>query len=169
MSRRYPNNRSEYGLSSDDDEEAGVERSREEDGCVDQRYLRPGHVSPSRPKGQRWKPGGGQSAAMMVNSPHQRNKTLQPSSDSLSLAEFEKEYIDDDDYDGMAKRRGYGGEMAILKGGTFPGVSKWLKTVVEWLVMTSKWKVALVGCLLGLSFAVVHQSCWWLLSDPSSG
>ena len=159
MSRRYPN-RSEYGLSSDDDDEAaGVEWS-EGGGYVNQLYARPGaSASPSRQKGQRWR---GQSSGL-----YNSRNNLKPS-DSLSLAEFDKDYVDDDDDDErIVKKSGYG-EWSGSKGGAFE-VIKWLGMVVEWLVKTSKWKVALVGCLLGLSFAVVHQSYWWLLTDHSSG
>lgn len=163
MSRQYPK-LGEYGLSSDEDGDG--EEEEEAEGAWEgwfgahrsnQESVR---SSPSRHnRSQRWK--------RKEQTVH--NKCNSHTSDSVSLADFDKEYADYDDDKHI--KRGYGHELASSKRGTLSGGggAEWLGSIVQWLVMTSKWKVALVGCLLGLSCAFVHQSYVWFLSDGTTG
>ena len=139
----YPN-LGEYRLSSDEEESAEDLRELSVDRNP-HKSARPGG-SPSRhhDRGRKWRGYSTQNSA------------------SMSLDEFDKDYVDDDQV-----RRGYG--EPVLSARVRGGGTDWVKAGVQWLVMTSKWKVALVGCLLGLLFAVLYQSCGWLLFDNSSG
>lgn len=86
---------------------------------------------------------------------------------SVSLADFDKEYVDIDDDDDDQTRKGGRGDPRRKGGGrSKPGVD-WMGEMTKLLLMSSKWKLALVGLLLGLLCAAIHQSYVWIKSERS--
>ena len=155
MSHLYPKV-SEHGLSSDDDEDSRGY------GLFDERRLnnRPHRPSPSRNREKKWN---------AINSGSSSSGNKYSTQNSVSLADFDKEYIDDEEEEGSdgVRRRSYGGGGLSSRRGMSGNQAS---SVVEWLVMTSKWKVALIGLLLGLLCAVVYKTSVRLIfSDELSG
>ena len=172
MSRFYPK-MSEYGLSSDDDlieeqqEEAGLGRLPNIDRHLNQSHNRMvGGPNSSHRKSYKRRSGHGSKVANAYS-----YNTGNSVASSVSLADFDRDYFDDDDdeddNDGDNDRvrgSGVGGRTGSRK-----DAQGLVKSVVRWLLTASKWKIALMGLVLGLACAVVHQSYSWLMVDNSTG
>ena len=136
---------SEYGLSSDDDgdEIRGY-------GLFDDRRLnnRPHRRTPSRNRDKKWR---GHASSSGSNKYSKQN--------SVSLADFDEEYVDngDEDDDELDEvKRAYG--RHLLPRRERSGAQVWLKSAVQLLMHSSKWKIALIGLLLGLVCAMVYKT-----------
>jgi hypothetical protein len=97
----------------------------------------------------------------------------------VTLADFDKEYVnidDDDEDDNDRVRKGGRGAGGHHRGGKgrggrssrLGGAVDWTGEVTKLLLKSSKWKLALVGLVLGLLCAVTHQSYLWIKSERSS-
>ena len=166
MSSGLFSNSRDYGLSSDDDEDSGGALIHDE-------YAQhhPNRVSSSSQSRHRSQKSGA------TRGPHSSNRNLSSSrhtystQNSVSLADFDKEYVDMDDDDddndrvrkGGHRRKGDGGGRGRLGGAAVD----WTGEMTKLLLTSSKWKLALVGLALGLLCAVSHQSYLWMTSERS--
>lgn len=171
MSRFYPK-MSEYGLSSDDDwiedqeEEAGLGRLPDKNRHLNQSHNRTvGGPNSSHRRSYKRRSGHGSKVANAYS-----YNTGNSVASSVSLADFDRDYFDDDDDDDndvdndRVRGSGVGGRTGSRK-----DAQGLVKSVVQWLLTASKWKIALMGLVLGLACAVVHQSYSWLMVDNSTG
>ena len=147
MSRLYPKLGGYHGLSSDDDEDSG--------GLFDDRHAQhSGRRSPGRHRGQNK----GHSNKSSSSSRHSYS-----TQNSVSLEDFDKDYVDMDDED-HTRKAGHGDQRRREKSGG----PNWTNEIAKLLLTSSKWKLAFVGLLLGLLCAVAHQSYIWIKSERSS-
>ena len=181
MSRGLFSNSRDYGLSSDDDEDSSgvlvrdghAQHGSGSHGGATNSNSRVSSSSRNRHRDQKsgatrgpHNSGGGKGHSSSASSSRHTYSTQ----NSVSLADFDKEYIDmddDDENDRVRKdnqrRKGRGGGQLRLG-----GVANWMGEFTKLLLTSSKWKLALVGLVLGLLFAVAHQSYLWIKSERSS-
>lgn len=167
MSGGLFSNSRDHGLSSDDDEVSGGLLMG--DGYAQHSSSLGGSVSSSQNRHRGLKSRGHSSKSRSSLSSSRHTYSTQ---NSVSLADFDKEYVDiDDDDDDDRVRKGSRGDPRRKgrgKGGrSRPGVD-WMSEVTKLLLKSSKWKLAAVGLALGLLCAVTHQSYVWIKSERSS-
>ena len=194
MSRGLFSNSRDFGLSSDDDEDSGgaLIRDGHARGASSNRLVN-SSSSPGAHQGYNrgQKPGGPtRSSGKNQSSRHSHGSSRHAYStqNSVSLADFDKEFVDiddddddnDEDNDRVRRKGGRGGgvgggghrqNFGRGAGGSrsrLGGAVDWTSEVTKLLLTSSKWKLAMVGLLLGLLCAVAHQSYLWVTSERSS-
>ena len=161
----YPNLNDSLGLSSD--EEIGEIASPEEYEFAGDRTN-----DRERPTYSRTIAGGSVPGARYASSvtPSPASKTRSPNhhrapnnvSGTLSLSDFEQNYLHGRHEPSI--HLSYGQKSPSGKQGRRPTT---LQQVVDFFERTSRWKLALIGCALGLLFAVVYSELQ--LGNPSKG
>ena len=193
MSRGLFSNSRDFGLSSDDDEDSGgaLIRDGHARGASSNRLVN-SSSSPGAHQGYNrgQKPGGPtRSSGKNQSSRHSHggsSRHAYSTQNSVSLADFDKEFVDiddddddnDEDNDRVRRKGGRGGGVGGHRrnfgrgaGGSrsrLGGAVDWTSDVTKLLLTSSKWKLAMVGLVLGLMCAVAHQSYLWITSERSS-
>ena len=166
MSGLFSNSR-DHVLSSDDDEDSGGVLIH--DGYAQHPGSHGASSSRGRSSSQNRYRGEKSVTRGHSSSKNQSSRHTYSTQNSVSLEDFDKEYVDmDDDEDNDRVRKGGHGDHRRRGGGKSKSGVDWTGEVTKLLLTSSKWKLALVGLLLGLLCAVTHQSYLWIKSERSS-
>lgn len=167
MSGLFSNSR-DHGLSSDDDESSDSvlihDGYAQHPGSHGASSSRGSSSSQNRYRGQKSATRGHSS------SKSQSSRHTCSTQNSVSLADFDKEYVDmdDDEDDDRVRKSSRGDHRRKGGGGRSRSGADWTGQVTKLLLTSSKWKLALVGLALGLLCAITHQSYLWIKSERSS-